>query len=121
MKGQQGGINIERNDCIISNVELPCAVLDNYNININDKYVSVGRIFVLVVPDNCDNDVTHLSVTINTNGDWTKNNDVDMTYDKIIMGGNPEHYYYGTMGKTNFYGYNTNDSLMMYVRKNEKC
>ena len=32
-EGLVGGINIERNYYIISNVDLPCAVLDDYNIN----------------------------------------------------------------------------------------
>ena len=120
-EGLVGGINIERNDYIINNRDLPCAVLDDYNINNNDKYVPVGRISVLVVADICDNNVTYLGVTINTNGDWTKNNNADLAYDEIIMGGNPKNYYSGIMEKTNFYGYYTNDSHMMNVNKNEMC
>ena len=44
-----------------------------------------------------------------------------MIYDKIIMGGNPMPYYYGTMEKTNVYGYYTNDSHMMCINKIEQC
>ena len=75
----------------------------------------------MCIRDRCDNDVTYLGVTINTNGEWTKNTNVDMTYDKVIMGGNPTHYYYGTMEKTNLYGYYTKDSHMMCINKNEQC
>ena len=84
-EGLVGETNIERNDYIISNVDLPCAVVNNDYIDDDDKHSPAGRISVLVVADNCDNDVTHLSVTINTNGDWTKNNNVNMAYDKIII------------------------------------
>ena len=57
-----------------------------------------------------------------TNGDWTKNNNADMTYDKIIMGvSNPEHYYYGRIEKTNFYGHYIKNSHMMNINKNERC
>ena len=78
-EGLVGGINIERNDYIISNVDLPWAVVNNDNDYIDAKYVPVGRISVLVVADKYDNEVTYLGVTINTNGDWTKNTDVDLS------------------------------------------
>ena len=60
-----------------------------------DKHSPVGRVSALVVPDNCDNNVTHLGLTMNTNGDWIKNNNVDLVYDKIEMGDDPKNYYYG--------------------------
>ena len=59
-------LNNER--IIINNRDLPCAVVNNDYID-DDKHLPSGRISVLVVADNCDNDVTHLGVTINTNGD----------------------------------------------------
>ena len=74
---------------IINNRDLPCAVVDDYDINIDDKHLPVGRSSVLIVADKCDNEVTYLGLTINTKGDWTKNTDVDFAYDKIIMGNNP--------------------------------
>ena len=120
-EGLVGGTNTERNDYIISNVELLCAVVNDYDINIVDEHLLVGRISVLVVADDGDNDVTHLGVTINTNGDWTKNTDVDLAYDKIIMGDNPRNYYYGEMEKTDFYGYYTNRNHTIYVNKNKMC
>ena len=81
---------MERNDYIINNRDLPCAVANNdYDTNIDDKLLPVGRSSVLVVADKCDNEVTHLGVTMNTNGDWIKNTNVDMIYDKVIMEGNP--------------------------------
>ena len=59
------------------------------------------RSSVLIVADNCD-DVTHLGVTTETYGDLTKNNNVDLVYDTIIMGGNPMYYSYGTWKKQIF-------------------
>ena len=56
---------------------------DEYIVLDNDKHLPLG---FLVVADNFDNDVTHLGITINTNGDWTKNTNSDMDYEKIIMG-----------------------------------
>ena len=80
------------------------------------------RVSLLVTADNCsDEKIKDVIVTINTNGNWTKNTNVDMTYDKVIMGGNPMHYYYGILNKMNFYGYYTNNSHMMNVNKNEMC
>ena len=64
---------------------------------IRDRYVPVARVSVLVIADNCDNNVIYLGITKNTDGDLTKNNNVDLVYDKIMMGGNPMYYYYGTM------------------------
>ena len=59
-----------------------CVVVNNeYS---DDKHLPVERVSVLIVADNCDNDVI---VTINTNGDWTNNTNVVMIFDKIIMGG----------------------------------
>ena len=63
--GLVGGINIKKNYYIINNVDLPCAVVNN--VYIDDKHLPVERVSVLIVADNCDNDVI---VTINTNGDW---------------------------------------------------
>ena len=103
---------------MVNNVDLPCTVVNN--VYIEDKHLSVGRVNVLVVTDNCD-DVTYLGVTTETYGDLTKNNNVDLVYDKIIMGGNPMYYYYGTMEHINLYGYYTNDSHMMCINKIEKC
>ena len=80
------------------------------------------RVSALVTADHySDEKINDLSVANNTDGDLTKNNNADLVYDKIIMGGNPEHYYYGILKKMNFYGYYTNDSHMRYVNKNKKC
>ena len=114
-------INIERNYYIVNNVDWLCSVVNNDNDYIDDEYVPVGRSSVLVVADNCNNNVIYLGITSNTDGDLTKNKNVDMIYDKIIMGDNPMYYSYGTMEKTNFYGYYTNDSHMMCINKIEKC
>ena len=81
--------------------EVNSAEVNDEYINIDDKHLPVGRISVLVVADNCDNDVTHLGLTINTNADLTIL-DVDMAYDKIIKGDNLENYYYGIMKKQIF-------------------
>ena len=113
-------LNSER--IMINNVDLPCAVVNNdYDINIDDKYLPVGRSSVLVVADKCDNEVTHLGLTINTNGDLTKNTNSHMDYEKIIMEGNPMPYYCGTMEKINYYGYYTKVSHMMCTNEIEQC
>ena len=77
-------INMER----ISNIQyLPYEVISTI---VNDDYIDVdkhlpwSRISVLVVGDNCDNDVTYLGLTINTDGDRTKIINVDRFYDRII-------------------------------------
>ena len=60
-----------------------------------------------VVAEYGNNDV--MVITKNTDGDFIKNTDVDLIYDKIILGVNPIDYYFGTMGKRKFYGHNTQD------------
>ena len=104
---------------IINNKDLPGAVANNeYIVVDDDKHLPVERVSVLVVADNCDNDVI---VTINTNGDWTNNTNVDMIYDKVIMGGYPKNYYDGTLEKIKFYGYNTKNSHMICIHEIEQC
>ena len=73
-------MNIKR--IMISNVDIPCVVVDKDYID--DKYVPVGRISVLVV-DEYDETITYLGVTTNTYGDWTKINNSDKGYE-IIKG-----------------------------------
>ena len=115
-------INIERNDYIVNNVDLLCSVVNKDNDYIDDEYVPVGRVSVLVIADNCDNNVIYLGITKNTNGDLTNNTNVDMIYDKVIVGGNPRYYYYfGTIEKINFYGYYKKDSHMLCINKIEQC
>ena len=63
-------------------------VNDNY-IDNDDKHLPVVRISALVADDYSNESTNYLNVTENTNGDLTKNTDVDMAYDKIIMGDNP--------------------------------
>ena len=88
-------------------------------INTDNKHLPVVRVSILVTADNYSNKKINDSIVANdTNRDLTKNNDVDVTDDKIIMWGNPEHYYYGILEKMNFDGYYMNDSHMMGTNKN---
>ena len=82
--------------------------IDNNNINL-----PVERVSVLVTADTySDEKLNDVIVIINTDGDLTKNINVNMIYDKVIMGGYPKNYYYGTMEHINFYGHYTKDSHM---------
>ena len=74
------GINVERNDYIKNSRDSPCLI---DNVYIDDKYLPVGRSSVLVAADNWDN-VIYLGITNNTDGDLTKNNNVDLIYDVIM-------------------------------------
>ena len=69
----------------------------------------MGRVNVLVVAEYCDN---YVIVITNTDGDFIKNTNVNLIYDKIILGGNPKDYYFGTMEKVSSYGYKTKNSRM---------
>ena len=61
-------------------------------------------------------------MNVTTEGDWTKINNADLVYDKIIiMGNNPMYDYCGKMNELKFYGYYTQDSHMRYVNKIENC
>ena len=75
---------------MINNVDIPCAVVDNDYID--DKYVPVRRISVLVVEE-YDEKITDFILNKTTDGDQTKINDVDRLYDLIIMWNNPVNYY----------------------------
>ena len=77
-------IEILNINIMINNVDLPCVIVNNeYR---DDKHLPVGRVNVPVVAEYCNNDVM---VITNTDGDFIKNTNVDLIYDKIIMGGNP--------------------------------
>ena len=77
------------------------------------------RISILATADGySDENINDLIATNDTEGDITIP-DVDMAYDKIIMGDDPGNYYYGIMEKTNFYGYYINNSNIMNLNKNE--
>ena len=92
---------------ILKIIDLPCLIKNDY-IDDNNIHLPVVRVSVLVTADNYrDKKFNDVIVTINTDGEWTKNTNVDMIYDKVMMGGNPIHYYYGTMEKINFNGYYT--------------
>ena len=111
---------------IINNRDLPfstCVVAkDDYIEADNNKHLPVLRVSVLVTADNhSEGNINTLIVTNDTNGDLTKNTDVDFAYDKIIMGNNSENYYYGITDKKDLNGYYTKDSHMVYVNKNEMC
>ena len=85
-KGLVVGINMERNDSIKNNRDLPCLINNDY-IDDNNIHVPVVRVSVLVTADNySDKKLNDVIVTINTDGDLTKNTNVDMTYDKVMMG-----------------------------------
>ena len=100
---------------------LPCLINNNY-IDDNNIRLPVERVSVLVTADvYCDKNLNDMIEIINTDGDLTKNDNVYMIYDKVIRGGNPEDYYYGTMEYINLYGYYTNDSHMMCINKIEMC
>ena len=71
-----------------------------------------------VVAEYCNNDVL---VITNTYGDFIKNTNVNLIYDKIIMGGTPIYYYSGTMEKISSYGYKTKKSRMLCISKIEHC
>ena len=84
------------------------------------KHLPVVRISILVTADGySDENINDLIVTNDTDGDLTTNTDVDMAYDKIIMGDDPGNYYYGIMEKTSLYGYDINNSNIMNLNKNE--
>ena len=93
---------MESNDYIKNNRDLPCLINNDY-IDDNNIHLPVARVSVLVTADNnSDEKLKNVILTMNTNGDCTKNTNVDMTYDKVMMGGNPMHYYYyGTMEEIN--------------------
>ena len=57
------------------------------NAYIDDKYLPVNE---SIVAEYDNNDV--MVITKNTDGDFTKNTDVDLIYDEIILGGNPIDY-----------------------------
>ena len=92
---------------------LPCKIeIDNYfedtcinNNNLPDVLMSIVNEY--------DEKINCCRMNKNTNGDWTKINDVDLVYDKIIiMGGNPMYDYCGKMDEIKFYGYYTQDNHM---------
>ena len=72
-----------------------------------------------IVVDDCNNDV--MVITKNTDGGFIKNTNVDLIYDKIILGGNPIDYYFGIMEKISSCGYKTKNNHMWHINKIEKC
>ena len=79
--------------------EVNSAVVNDNYIDNEDKLLPVVRISTLVaIDDYSDENINYLIVTNDTEGDLTIP-DVDMTYDKVIMGDNPGDYYYGKMDK----------------------
>ena len=60
-------------------------------------------------------------VITNTDGDLTKNNNVNLIYNAVTMRGNPIYYYFGTIEHINFYGHDTQDSHILCINKIEKC
>ena len=55
-----------------------------------------------------------------TDGDFIKNNNVNLIYDVVIIRGNPIYYYFGTMEKVSSYGYKTKNSHMLCISTIEK-
>ena len=98
-EGSVKKLNSERS--ITNNKDLPCAVVDDDYIDVDDeKHLPAVRISALVTDDGYSVEmVNYLRVTENTNGDQTENTNVDLAYDKIIKGDNPGNYYYGIMEK----------------------
>ena len=81
---------------------------DNDYIDDNNIHLPVVRVSVLVTADTySDEKLNDVIVIINTDGDLTKNINVDMIYDIVITGSNPRYYYFGTMEIIKFYGYVT--------------
>ena len=82
----------------------------------DDTYLNNNNLPYVVMNEK----ITDLILNITTNGDWTKINNFDLVYDKIIiMGSNPMYDYCGKMYKLKFYGYYTQDSHTMCVNKIE--
>ena len=92
---------------------IPCVT---NNVYIDDKYLPVNEPIVAEYGNN-----NAMVITKNTDGDFTNNTDVNLIYDKIILGGNPIDYCFGTMEKISSCGYNTKNNHMWRINKIEKC
>ena len=81
------------------------------NDDIDDKYVPVGRISVLVVEE-YDEKIIYLGVTTNTDRDWTKLTNIDQVYETIRWKMNDI--------EVKVY-YNNNNYNKLSTSKKEKC
>ena len=118
-KGLVGKLNNER--IIMNNRDLPCVTANNDYIEADNNIHLPVVSSVLVANDGYnDENVNHLIVTNDTDGDLTIPY-VDKAYDKIIMGDNPGNYYTGIMEKTNLCGYYIKNSNVINLNKSELC